>query len=886
MDLVLFATEALFGITFVAAARQWWARRDALSADVVLVFLPMTVVLALEVFRLLVGPIHPMVSALAVAFLLAHPVFTLRLAGRVRPMPSWILPAAVLGWALPVVPLLILGESAPPWLLLLAVIVFVVAEGVAAILLADAARRRSSAGGTRLWVAAAATAVFGVAVLALGAANSTEVTEAGDVLARLLAPLAALGYLAAFVPPAPLRRAWHAQTAYAGLRDLLTVAAEPSATIWRRYLSVARGASGAVGALMVVPQDDGSARVAGVDGLPPELVGRALPGALPTAASSHTDIGDPALGAIGSLLADVRAEAPGSPGSGEEARDGARYVDVVALGGDMAPRLILLRGHASLFAEDDRMLLEALGRQAAGLVEHQDALRAQERLSEDLRAASQAKSDFLANMSHELRTPLNSIIGFSDLMRREAGDDANVTVPVEWVTYIRDGGAHLLDLINDVLDLSKVEAGRLDLDRDRVHVATAISEAVAAVQPLADAKALTVTASSAEDLEVDADRSRLRQILYNLLSNAIKFTDQGGRVTVDAVGTEDSIRIAVTDTGVGIEHEEQSLVFDEFQQVGDVSRRTQGTGLGLALTRRLVEAHGGRIELTSVVGEGSTFSVTLPRYEGDGQAPDAVSAARLESVVNGAGQVLLVEDDPSAVRLLRAYLEPAGYGVRTAASGEDALAAARSNPPAAILLDVLLPGVDGWEVLRRLKGDPELRDIPVVMVTVVDEREVGLALGAVDYLVKPVDREALLACLARVSTSRARIVPGMRVLAVDDDKAALDAIDAALTPAGYVIDRASDGRTALERAHALPPDLMICDLLMPDLDGFGVVHQMKANPRTADVPIIILTAHDLSAADKGRLNGYVLGVVTKGAAAQAGLRAWLVSADSGGGARG
>jgi CheY-like chemotaxis protein len=306
----------------------------------------------------------------------------------------------------------------------------------------------------------------------------------------------------------------------------------------------------------------------------------------------------------------------------------------------------------------------------------------------------------------------------------------------------------------------------------------------------------------------------------------------------------------------------------------------------LALTRRLVEAHGGRIELTSVVGEGSTFSVTLPRYEGDGRAPDAVSAARLESVVNGAGQVLLVEDDPSAVRLLRAYLEPAGYGVRTAASGEDALAAARSNPPAAILLDVLLPGVDGWEVLRRLKGDPELRDIPVVMVTVVDEREVGLALGAVDYLVKPVDREALLACLARVSTSRARIVPGMRVLAVDDDKAALDAIDAALTPAGYVIDRASDGRTALERAHALPPDLMICDLLMPDLDGFGVVHQMKANPRTADVPIIILTAHDLSAADKGRLNGYVLGVVTKGAAAQAGLRAWLVSADSGGGARG
>jgi len=242
------------------------------------------------------------------------------------------------------------------------------------------------------------------------------------------------------------------------------------------------------------------------------------------------------------------------------------------------------------------------------------------------------------------------------------------------------------------------------------------------------------------------------------------------------------------------------------------------------------------------------------------------------------GTVLVVEDDPSAVRLLRAYLEPEGYTVRVAADGEHGLEDARAEPPTAILLDVLLPGIDGWEVLRRLKADPVLRDIPVVIVTVVDEKDVGLALGAVDYIVKPIDRDALLASLDRTLTSKVKMHT-VRILAVDDEPAVLDALEGTLRPAGFEVIRADGGRTGVELARAERPDLVICDLVMPDLDGFGVVGELKSDPVTADIPIIILTGHDLSLADKRRLNGKILGIVSKGPAAQEGLRAWLVRAD-------
>jgi CheY-like chemotaxis protein len=392
----------------------------------------------------------------------------------------------------------------------------------------------------------------------------------------------------------------------------------------------------------------------------------------------------------------------------------------------------------------------------------------------------------------------------------------------------------------------------------------------------------------------------VRQILYNLLSNAIKFTPPGGTIRVTTAVDGDIVRLAVADSGVGISPQDLPHVFEEFRQVGDLASRQEGTGLGLALTRRLVEAHGGTIEVESVVGEGTTFTIRIPRVHAqvEGQtAPDVVVSRPLPQpvaggpagVTNGVAAperqqkplVLIIEDEPSAARLLRTYAESMDVEVAVANDGERGLVAARERLPDAIVLDVLLPGIDGWEVLRELKSDATTRNIPVIIVTIVDEREVGLALGAVDYFVKPVDRVALIDRLSRLTLTTKVKQREVRVLAVDDDPRAVAMVEAALRPEGFTVVPAYDGRQALDLALERPPDLVICDLLMPDLDGFGVVSALKAEPRTQEVPIIVLTAHELSPEEKSRLNGKILGVVDKGEVAAAGLRDWLVRVGAG-----
>jgi signal transduction histidine kinase/CheY-like chemotaxis protein len=545
--------------------------------------------------------------------------------------------------------------------------------------------------------------------------------------------------------------------------------------------------------------------------------------------------------------------------------------------------LVLLGTHRSLFQASDAELLASLGAQTAMEAQRRSAVAQQEGLAQRLAAtnevllsASKAKSDFLASMSHELRTPLSAILGFSDLMRQESREGENVVVPVEWVELIHRGGEHLLSLINDVLDLAKVEAGRLDLQPEPVDLPMAVRELLNGVRPLAERKQLQLTAS-VPPVTVDVDRGRLRQVLYNLLSNAIKYTPEGGSVRVDVGESDGWASIAVSDTGVGIAEQDQPAVFEEFRQVGDPSERQEGTGLGLALTRRLVEAHGGRIELASRRGEGSRFTVFLPsshvRDTVAAGAPGAVADPHAVAAQDGR-DLLVIEDDPGAVRLLREYLEPAGYGMRVAPDGEAGIRMAGERRPAAIILDVLLPGIDGWEVLRRLKHDAGLRDVPVVIVTVVDERQVGLALGAADYLVKPVQREALVGVLERWFGGPPDRRT-MRVLAVDDEASARALIRAALEPEGLEIVEASGGREALDRAASERFDLIVCDLLMPGIDGFEVIATLKADPRTALVPILVCTAHDLGEADKRRLNGKILGIVEKGDVAVAGLRRWL-----------
>jgi len=389
-----------------------------------------------------------------------------------------------------------------------------------------------------------------------------------------------------------------------------------------------------------------------------------------------------------------------------------------------------------------------------------------------------------------------------------------------------------------VLDLAKVESGRIDLDLDLLDLREVVEETVASLAPLAERKRLTL-ASGATAPTVWADPIRLRQILNNLLSNAIKFTPEGGRVTVETQPHGTQVAIAVTDSGVGIAPADQQRVFEEFQQVGDFAARQAGTGLGLALTRRLVEAHGGHIRLWSRPGEGSRFTVYLPAT-----APVPRSDEEPEPAPPAPGQlaILVIEDDAGAQDLLRTYLDSAGYHVLTASTGEQGLALARRFHPAAVLLDLLLPGMDGWQVLRQFKQDPQLSAVPVFMATVIDEPDVGLANGAEDYFVKPIDRHRLLSRLAQ------RLLPGggdprgARALAIDHDLDVLALIESALRERGFEVIAATTGQEALRLARTEPVDLIVSDLLLPDLDRFALLKALNEDPHTRDIPVLVLDA--------------------------------------------
>ncbi|MGZ8437784.1 MAG: response regulator, partial [Candidatus Limnocylindrales bacterium] len=663
---------------------------------------------------------------------------------------------------------------------------------------------------------------------------------------------------------------------------LIATSSEPVSVIWQGFTQLAVGMQGGA-AVMITGTRPGAASIVASTGVDLE------PGAveigwddlesLVGAGRSGWDVPTARVGPMRRRLADST---------------GAQFVSVVPIDvpqSDATAVLVLLSSHRTLFHVSDFELLRALGAQTAIVAERRSVMAEQEALAERLastvealRSASAAKSDFVASMSHEFRTPLSAILGFSELMAGEQRDGDRVTVPVEWVDHIHRGGQHLLALVNDVLDLAKVEAGRLDLQPEPIEVASAINEAVNGLRPLADRKGILIE-TNASLLTVVADRGRFRQILYNLVSNAIKYTPDGGHIRVAAVQRDGEVRVSVADDGVGIDSKDHQSVFEEFRQVGDPADRQPGTGLGLAVTKRLAEAHEGRMELVSALGQGSTFTLVLPgpvdggtalsaEFLGPRQAAEAAVGAVQSAIASG--DVLVIEDDPSAVRLLREYLEAAGYPVRVAATGESGLASVIEHKPAAVILDVLLPGIDGWEVLRRLKADDRTHDVPVIIVTVVDEREVGLALGAADYLVKPIHREALLHCLARYVVTGTDTGQTRRVLVVDDEAAALALIRAVLEPEGYEVVTVQGGRAALEWAReGQLVDLVVCDLVMPEVDGFEVITALKRERRTADVPIVVCTAHDLSSEQKARLNGQILGIVAKGQDARLGLLDWL-----------
>ena len=868
--------ETLFTLVFVGALADFARRRDPVSRDVALTFSPFLGVLLVVVWRAALGPPPALLSLVAALLLFLQPIFALHLASLIRPVPGRVIVGAAALLVLSLAPIVVLrtaGSIAAIPLLT----VFALIELLTAAYLATEARRRRGPSRIRLALAAGSTVILAIGLLTTVAGTlGPEVSETANTVSLLMVLIAGAGYLVAFVPPRPIRSIWQANATVGYQHDLLDRAGQPVEAIWASFAHLAAEVTGSAVAI-VDDHDDGSATLLVAEGFDVPMnqadwAGIARSSREQAAAQSHAD----------SSELPVRRLSVDDPARRLGEAAGAAFVSVIPIGEDGWGRrsLVIASAHRSLFHASDLDLLATLGIQTGIVAERRTMLAEQEGLTarlavtvEALRSASRAKSDFLASMSHELRTPLSAILGFSDLMRNERAADESVTVPLEWIEHVHRGGEHLLALVNDVLDLSKVEAGRMELRYESIDLEIAIGELVNGLRPLADRKDLTLTTEVAS-VPLVADRGRFRQVLYNLVSNAIKFTPSGGRVTVAAVQDADNIRVTVTDTGVGIAPADMPLIFDEFKQVGMAKDREGGTGLGLALAQRLVQAHGGSIDVESVVGEGTTFTVLLPR-RADVASPVPPTIMATTPPASDGLDILVIEDDPSAVRLLREYLEPSGYQLRCAVDGEQGLAMAADKRPLAIVLDVLVPRIDGWEVLRTLKADPTLQDVPVVMVTIVDEREVGLALGAVDYLVKPLQRGALLACLDRLGLLATATERQATILTVDDEPAALRLVGGYLAGTGFEVLQASSGREALDLVKEHDVDLVICDLLMPDIDGFGVVAQLKADPRTAPIPILICTAHDLTTAEKKRLHGQILGIVSKGPTARDGLRGWL-----------
>ena len=486
--------------------------------------------------------------------------------------------------------------------------------------------------------------------------------------------------------------------------------------------------------------------------------------------------------------------------------------------------------------------------------------------SAQLEAANQLKSQFLANMSHELRTPLNAIIGVTEMLLEDARD-LKRDDEIEPLERVLRAGRHLLELINDILDLSKIEAGRMDLHADTFPIALLVGDVVKTIEMTGKNGNKLVLECPPDIGSMHADQIRVRQVLLNLMSNANKFTKDGTvsvKVQREAREGRDWIAVAVTDTGIGMTPEQLSRLFNDFVQAdASTTRKYGGTGLGLAISRRLCQMMGGEITVTSEPGKGSTFLMSLPAESGAVPvAAPARPAAVLPAGETPRGSVILViDDDQSVLDLTERFLTRKGFKVVTANNGHEGLRLARELHPAAITLDVLMPQLDGWTVLAAIKGDPELADIPVILMTIIDDRTRGYALGATEYLIKPVSREKLTAVL-RAACGTA----GRKVLVIDDDEIMRSGVCQSLQRDGWEVSEAANGRIGIERLGQSRPDVIMLDLVMPEMNGFEFLVEMRSKPEWRDIPVLVVTAKDLTAEERAQLNGHVERVMDKGSA--------------------
>jgi signal transduction histidine kinase/DNA-binding response OmpR family regulator len=869
----------------LAAARAAFRVRERSRIDVLLLFGTLAAVVVLQEVALLscgtsFGCLAlPAAAPISLVLILFMPYALLRLLDDIADVPSWQLWLALVALVALSAAALLGGSPAPGWVV--PVLSGYLVIGTAYPAWAFVQRARSTTGITRRRMAAVA---WGCGLLALtfglGIAGGVSPRDqaALTALSRGTGLVSTLCFWAGFFPPTWLSQTWRLPELLEYLRPARLMASpsdQPEqiteAVALDRLTEATARTTGARRVLLML-----------VDPVQHDLYLWGAPSARLSADGSIVgDVLRERTARVINMLPDHLPPSLMSVFGSESVPRTAMLLPVESQDGPLGV-LAAFADKGPMFLDDDVEVVRFFAGEAAAIL-HLRSLRDKARELEALREADRLKDEFMAVVSHELRTPLTAISGYADILQRNLSGSLNERQERQ-VLGIREAARRLLGLINDLLDVSKLEAGTLDLHLGAIDAYAAIERAVASTRVIAANKGvhLQVRASNEDGAlpNVRADDERLQQILSNLLVNAIKFTPQGGSIWIDAVSAPSrtvsavDVVFRVVDTGVGLSSDQAERVWDRFYQAeSTATRRFGGAGLGLAIVRRLTELHGGGVEATSEgVNRGSTFAVRLPAVPADvdvepihhqvaAMALLEPNGPPLDPLADGSQRILVVEDDPHIATVLRTYLEADRYRVEVVADGKQAVHAARTNPPFAITLDISLPKLDGWSVLNALKRDPATRDVPVIIISIVDNREFGLVLGATDYLVKPIDHERLQGILHALRDEHGK--SGNLILVVDDDPALRDVLSIGLGEDGWRVITASDGQGALAAVARERPDAMVLDLMMPNMDGFEVLRTIRDEPALRDVPIVIVTARDLSDEDRQRLADSAQGVILK-----------------------
>jgi signal transduction histidine kinase/CheY-like chemotaxis protein len=582
-------------------------------------------------------------------------------------------------------------------------------------------------------------------------------------------------------------------------------------------------------------------------------------------------VGQAAATGVSVQVADISAEQAADETFGRQVLRQLGYRSILAVPLLREQRIVgglsVYRKQAGSFSREVMNLLQTLATQSVLAIQNARLFREVDDKSRQLEIADRHKSEFLANMSHELRTPLNAIIGYSEMLQEESEDLGQPNF-VPDLQKIQGAGKHLLSLINNILDLSKIEAGKMDLYLEKFEIAPMIDDVVMTIRPLAEKNANRLEAHCpAGTGAMKSDLTKVRQMLFNLLSNSCKFTERG-TITIGAVretvNGRDWLQFSVRDSGIGMNAEQVAKLFQTFTQAdSSTTRRYGGTGLGLAISKKFCQMMGGDIAVASTPGEGSVFTIRLPAEINEfGETAPTPQTRDVATpwAFDAARTVLVIDDDSTVHDLMQRFLTKEGLHLVAASNGEDGIRFARELRPALITLDVLMPGMDGWAVLTALKADPALVDIPVIMLSIVDEKPMGYALGAAEYLTKPVDWDRLAAVLRKYECAR----PPCPILIVEDDAGLREMLRRRLERERWTVIEAENGRAALEQMEKSPPDLILLDLMMPEMDGFDFLEEIRKHQNWRAIPVIVVTAKELTDDERRRLNGSVGKILQKG----------------------